>query len=68
MAEQQIAVFVAQVHAVASAIAEEFAFGAIALAHPFAVAVRMVTMLPHVHKIVLLDVSLMVIAADARTS
>ena len=66
-AHQHRAVGITQMHRSATAIAEKFAFGAFLPTHPFAVAVRMVTMLPHVHKIVLIDVSLMVIAADART-
>ena len=67
MAEQQIAVFVAQVHAVAPAIAEELALAAIALAHPFAVAIRGEAVGPHLPEIVAVYVALLIVGADART-
>lgn len=67
MAEQQIAVFVAQMHAVASAIAEKFALGAITLAHPFAVAIRGEAVGPYFPEIVAVYVALLIVGADART-
>lgn len=67
MAEQQITVFVAQVHAVTSAITEELALAAIALAHPFAVAIRSEAIGPHLPEIVAVYVALLIVGADART-
>ncbi len=66
MTEQQIAVLVAQVHAVAPAIAEEFALSAIALAHPFAVAIRSEAACPHIPEIVAVYVALPIVGANAR--
>lgn len=65
MAYQQFAFFVAQVHAVAPAIAEIVARGTFAGAHPFAVAVGEEAVFPYIHKFVLIDVALMIVGADA---
>ena len=65
MAYQQFAFPVAQVHAVAPAIAEIVARGTFACAHPFAVAVGKEAVFPYVHELVLIDVALVIIGADA---
>ena len=66
MAENQLAVFVAQVHAVAAAVAEPFAVGAFILAHPLTVTIRTKLIFPDIHEIILVDISLMIIRSDAR--
>ena len=65
MAEQQLAFLVAQVHAVSSAVAKVLARGALACPHPFTVAVGVETVFPYVHKVVLVDVALMIVGTDA---
>ena len=66
MAENKLAVFVAQVHAVAAAVAEPFAVGTFILAHPLAVTIRTELIFPDVHEIILVDISLVIIRSDAR--
>lgn len=65
VAKHQLALFVAQVHAVALAVAKEGAVGTQAFLHPRAVAERTVAVVPHVHEVVAIDVSLMKITPDA---
>ena len=67
MAEQQFTFLVTQVHTVSPAIAEVLARGAFACPHPFTVAVRVETVFPYVHKVVLVDVALMIVGTDAGT-
>lgn len=66
MAEDEGAVFVAKVHSVSVAVAEPFAVGTFAGAHPLSVAVRLEAILPDIHKIILRDIPLMVICPYAR--
>lgn len=66
MAEDEGAVFVAKVHSVSEAVAEPFAVGTFACAHPLPVAVRLEAILPDIHKVILIDVPLMVIGPYAR--
>ena len=47
-------------HAVALAIAEVFAVLALAIAHPFAIAIGGIAVLPNLHKVILVDVALMI--------
>ena len=65
VAEEEVTLVVAKVHAVALAVAEEVAVGTGAGAHPFAVAVGLEAVFPHVHEVVLIDVALMVVATNA---
>ena len=67
MAEQQFPVAVAQMHAVTLTVAEIAARGAIVLLHPLTVAILLVTVLPHVHKVILIDIALIVVGSDAGT-
>ena len=67
MAEQEVTIVVAKVHAVALAVAEEVAVGTGASAHPLAVAIGLEAVLPHIHEVVAIDIALMVIATDAGT-
>ena len=67
MAEEQSAVAVAQMHAVTLTITEIAALGALVFLHPFAVAIFLVTVLPHVHEVVLVDVPLIIVCTDAGT-
>ena len=55
-------------HAVAKAVAPHFTFGAVVGFHPFAVAIFFKTVLPHIPKAIVVDVSLVVVAADAETA
>ena len=66
MAEDEGAVFVAKVHSVSEAVAEPFAVGTFSCAHPLSVAVRLEAILPDIHKVILMDVPLMVIGPYAR--
>ena len=68
LANLQFAVAVAQVEAVALAIAPHLALGALVFLHPLAVAIHLVLVLPDVPEAVLVDVALMVVAADAEAS
>ncbi len=54
-------------HSVALTVAEPLAGGAVVLFHPAAVAVGTEAVFPNVDEIVLVDVALMVVAADAGT-
>lgn len=66
MAQQQPAFGVAQVHAVAPAVAEILTRGAFAGAHPRPVAVRKEATLPHVNEIIGVNIALMIIGPYAR--
>ena len=65
MADDEIAVVVAEVHAAAAAVFPPSAGGAFAGFHPRVVAVGLEAVFPHIHEIVLVDVALMIIGADA---
>lgn len=65
VAVEQASVADAQVHAVALAVAPVVAVGTRAGLHPGAVAVRGKAVLPHVPEVVLIDVALAVVGADA---
>ena len=68
MAEQQFPVVVSEVHSVAFAVAEHRAVGALAFAHPLSISIRLKSGVPDLPKIIFVDVTLMVVASDARTS
>ena len=68
MTEQQIAVIVVQMHAVAFAIAEHVAVGTLSFPGPFPVAIFLEAVVPDVDKAVFVDVSLVIVGADARTA
>ena len=66
MAEEEIAVGISEVHAVAAAVSPVFAAGTIVLAHPGTVPVGLVAVLPDVHEIVPpVDVALTEVGPDA---
>ena len=67
MALQQMALAIAQVHAVAPAEFEELAVGTESRAHPLPVAEPIEAVLPHLHEIVVVDIALMEVAPDAGT-
>lgn len=52
-------------HAVALAISEILAFGTVARTHPFAIAIGVELVFPHLHEVVFVDVPLMIVGADA---
>ena len=54
-------------HAVTLTVAEVATVGAIARLHPFPMAVGRVAVLPYVHKVVFVDVALMIVGTDAGT-
>lgn len=58
MTEQQIAVIVVQMHAVAFAIAEHFTVGTLPFACPFTVAVRFEFVVPDVDEFIFVDIPL----------
>ena len=68
LANLQLPVTVAEVHAVALAIAPHLAMLTLVGLHPFPVAVNLEFVLPNVPETVLVDIALMVIAADAEAT
>ena len=68
LANLQLPVTIAEVHAVALAIAPHLAMLALVGLHPFPVAVNLEFVLPNVPKTVLVDIALMVVAADAEAT
>ena len=68
LANLQLPVTVAQMHAVALAIAPHLAMLTLVGLHPFSVAVDLEFVLPNVPKTVLVDIALMVVAADAEAT
>ena len=67
MTEQETAVAVAQMHAVALTVAEILAVGTNTATHPLALAIGCIAVLPNIHEIVLVDVALMIVGTDAGT-
>ena len=67
VAEEQATVTIVQVHAVALAVAEEGTIGTRAGLCPTAVAEGLEAVLPHVHKVVAVDVAQVVVGTDAGT-
>lgn len=65
MTEQQFAVAIAEVHAIALTIAEILTVGTLVALHPTAVTIQHVTVLPHVHEVVLVDIPLIIVGTDA---
>ena len=63
-----MSVAVAEVHAVAEAIAPHLAVGTLAGLHPFPVTIHLKLVLPNIPKVVLIDISLMVVGTDAEAS
>lgn len=68
VAVNDVAVGVAQVHAVALAVTPERAVGTNAGLHPAAVTVLLETVLPHIPEIIGIDISLPIVCTDARAS
>ena len=62
------AVAIAEVHAAAFAITVHIAVGTLVAVHPFAVAVNLKAVFPHIHEIVFINIALMIVGADAGTS
>lgn len=67
MTEEQATVTIVQVHAVALAVAEEGTVGTKAGLCPTAVAEGLEAVLPHVHEVIVVDVTLVVVGTDAGT-
>ena len=65
MTEIQFSFLVAQVHPITLAITEILAIGTFTRSHPFPVPIRMELVFPHLHEIVLVNVSLMIVATNA---
>ncbi len=68
VAVHQVAVGVAEVHAVAFAVAPEGAVGAFACLHPGAVAIWLELILPYLPEIILIDIALPIISPDTGAS
>ena len=54
-------------HAVALTVTEVFAVGTLVTTHPFTIAVQHIAVLPYIHEVILIDVALIVVCADAGT-
>ena len=68
MAKQEISFAIAEVHAVALTITKILTVGTVACPHPFPMAVGGIAVLPDIHKVILVDVTLMVVGTDTGTS
>ena len=66
-AHDEIALIITKMHTTALAVSEVSALGTLTLPHPFTVTVRLETVLPDVHEIILVDVALMIVGTDAGT-
>ena len=66
MTEHQLAVRVTEVHSVALAPFPVLAVGAVVFPHPAPVTVGLEAMIPDIHKVILVDVALVVVRTDAR--
>lgn len=64
----QLPVAVPEMHAVAETIAPHLTVGAVVFFHPFAVAVKLIFVLPDIPEAVLVYVSLMVVVANAQAA
>jgi hypothetical protein len=67
MTQQQTAIAVTQMHAIALTIAEIRAVGTLVTAHPFTIPVREETTLPNIHKVIVIDITLVIVAANTGT-
>ncbi len=65
MTQNQFSILITQVHAVSLAIAEILAVCTFTSLHPGAVTIWLVTVLPYINEVILVDVALSQIAADA---
>ena len=68
LTDLQFTIPVAEMHAVAHAIAPHLAVLALVGLHPFPVAIDLELVLPYVPETILVDVALMVVAADTQTT
>ena len=66
MAEKQLAIVVVEMHSVSFTVAEHLAILADTLLCPFAMAKDLKAVFPHIPKVILVDVPLLVVVADAR--
>ena len=67
MAEEQLAVVVAQMHATAATVAEIATVGTLVAPHPLAIAIGLETAFPNLHEIVVVDVALMIVGTQTGT-
>ena len=67
MAQEQLSLVVVEVHTVALAIAPQATIGAFTAAGPRAIAKGLEAIVPHIHKVIGIDISLVKIGADAGT-
>ena len=65
MAQQQFPFVIAQMKATPFTIAPKAAVLAVVALHPFVIAMRPEAMLPNIHEVILVDVPLAVVIADA---
>ena len=68
MTEQQIAVVVIQVHAVPLAVPVHFTVGTLSFAGPFPVAIGFELIIPYVDEFIFIDIPLMEVGTDTRTT
>ena len=67
MANQKFPVIVTQMHTITFTITEETAIGTLSFLCPFTVTEFTETIFPYIHKIILIDIPLMIITTDTRT-
>ncbi len=68
MAHQELSIFITKVHAVATAVSEDFAVGARTCTHPFTLTIAVEAICPYVHEIILINITLVEVGTYARAS
>ena len=68
LADLQFSFAIAQMHAVAEAVSPHLAVGTLVSLHPFAIAIDIKSILPDIPKTILIDVSLMIVIANAKAT
>ena len=68
MTQDEVPVRITEMHTITSAITPIATALAVFLAHPLTIPVRYIAILPYLHKVILIDISLIVIRTDTGTS
>ena len=67
MAEKEVAIGITQMHTSTSAVTPVSASSTIVVFHPVAIAIRGIAVFPYIHKIVIIDVSLVIVGTNTGT-
>ena len=67
MTQNEVAIGITEMHAIATAETPVTALLAVALVHPVALTVGMVAVFPHLHEVVVVDITLVIIGTDTGT-